>query len=43
MAWRPQINEKGNIACWRNTETGEVLTAKQYEAHYDAGFDVGAG
>jgi hypothetical protein len=31
MAWRPQINEKGNIACWRNTETGEVLTAKQYE------------
>ena len=31
MSWRPQINEKGVIACWRNTDTGEVLTPKQYE------------
>ncbi len=31
MGWRPQINERGAIARFSNSDTGEVISAKEYE------------
>ncbi len=31
MGWRPQLNEKGVIARFSNSDTGEVISAQEYE------------
>jgi hypothetical protein len=31
MTWRAQMNDRGTIARYRNTDTGETITAKEYE------------
>jgi len=31
MGWRPQINERGVIARFSNSDTGEVISAQEYE------------
>ncbi len=31
MGWRPQLNERGVIARFSNSDTGEVISAQEYE------------
>ncbi len=31
MSWRPQINDRGVIVRFSNSDTGEVITTQEYE------------
>jgi hypothetical protein len=42
MSWKAQINERGQIGFYRNVDTGEQISAKEYERRMQMQGSVGA-